>query len=237
MSDAFRIVLFPGRPTALLVVTRDGFDGTLTVPPLPAPFIQEEIAAALEGVAKVSVDHPKRFGEAIARAQGALREEARAAALAAQAAQQAESLTRRAENRAESLRRQVTAAALARSSNDPLERRRGELLAERIELEAQIIALKESMRGAEPEGRAIFEEELGRLRARDTEVMKAIAALREEKRARNLAAKAEDRGFVDRLLVAAKRMLPAEMYEALILAAQPDEEDEGSEGAEEVRAA
>lgn len=221
-----RVVVFPERPQALLVVTGEGYDGMIALPALRAPFVLEETAAAPEGVARVSIDRPRRLGEAVAQAGAAMRAESLVARQAALVDEQARALAMRAERREESLRRQEAAAALARSSNDPLERKRGALLGERIDLERAILDLKASMHGMDAAGRAALETNVAALRLRDEKALEAIAKLRKEQKARNVEASARGRrDFFDRFLIAARARLDPETYEALIAAALPDDEE------------
>jgi len=217
VAEPLRILLFPSNPGALLVVVTDDDQKEVALPPLPVPFTKENVAAALRGAAvsaRIGEEVSGRWSAALRRAQS----------------------DARAERGQREMVRQATTVALAAGSTDVIARSRGELLQQKLRVDAEIADLKKQVAAARnaatrgihmpAEDLRLLVERLGEAKNVSQAVQVKLGELREEEKKRNVARTAD---YQQRFIRSAREMLDPEDFAALCAAA----EDEGDEGDEE----
>lgn len=215
----FRVMVFPERPDAILLVVPDGCAASL--PAVRAPFNKHDVAAlfAKAGIAvRVVEEAPGRWSAATLRARR-------------------DAYT---ERRSVNLLRERTTAALSAQSEDPIMRDRGALMARKIEVDTEMVSLKSKVGKAksdaftrrvymDPTAFRALERRLESAKVESQSIQAQLGKLNKADRARErVASEAEARSFERRFVDAAKALLEPDDFQDIVDTAN-DEADAAAE--------
>ena len=219
-----RIMVFPERPEALLVLIDEDAEGVLVLPSLPVPFSRAGVVeAAREAgfLARVVEGVPGRWKASIVRAAS----------------------DARAERGQRQRQQESTYAMLARGAVDPEMRERGDLLQRKQRIDETIVTLKAKVGEAKSAARTssaymdptafrALEDQVRQLGLESQALQAHLGELKRSEKDRNRElSRVENERFGRRFLAAARDMLEPDVYERLLAAAGGEEdEDDAAKG-------